>query len=85
MLVPLLRAQGLNMASTRSIRKLHQMQMGVTIAVRRGIRELVDGSVMFACASDAAEYLRGISAEANGKLSAPIHGDGSGQALPEIA
>lgn len=49
------------MASTRTIRKLHQMQMAVTIAARKVLKDWRAGSVTFAGATDAAAYLRNIT------------------------
>lgn len=49
------------MASTRTIRKLHQQQMAVTVAVRKVLKYWGEGSVRFSSAEDAAAYLRGIT------------------------
>ena len=51
----------MSMASARSIRKLHQQQMAVTVAVRKVLKYWREDSVRFSSAEDAAAYLRGIT------------------------
>lgn len=64
---------GLTMASTRAIRKLHQIQTATTIAVRKVLKHWGEGSVTFACAEDAAAYLRSITDQAESHSLALIH------------
>lgn len=72
------------MASIRGIRKRHQVQMAVTIGMRKVLASYGPW-LEFPSMAAALSYLDGTRCEPDGRLSPQIHGDGSGVALSEIA